>query len=149
MAAPGLLFINLTCGETSSFRSKWETRTDGTFQSAAKQRCWPSPRCHRDKRYWRCGLRSSSGGPGRTTWRPETRRGCHTLQEEGAGAHTRARSFVHRVLSSAAPCGDLHTHSSRHNYGNHLLKTQVVGDITLATSLHSQVQNLIRSDKSL
>lgn len=81
----------------------------------------PSPRCHRDRRYWRCGLRSSSGGPGRTTWQRETRRGCRTLREEGAGAHNQVHSFFHHVLSLVDPCGDLHIHSSHRIHGNRLL----------------------------
>lgn len=90
----------------------------------------PSPRCHRDRRYWRCGLRSSSGGPGHTTWRRETQRGYHTLQEEGVGDHNQVRSSFHHVLSLVDPCGDLHIHSFHHIHGNHHLKTQVVNKNT-------------------
>lgn len=96
----------------------------------------PSPRCHRDKRYWRCGLRSSSGGPGHTTWRQETQRGYHTLQEAAAGAHNQVHSFFHHVLSLVDPCGGLHIHSSHHIHGNHLLKTQVMSESTLARPRH-------------
>lgn len=88
-------------------------------------RYWPALHCHRDRRCWRPGLRSSSEGPIHTTWQRETQRGRHTRQEEGEGVRSLARSFSHHALSLVDPCDDLHRaeiHSSHHSHGNHHLK---------------------------